>query len=281
MSETALRHGSEPETAPLANEDRTRLLLDVIQRNRFLPHPDPDSVFVGDGDFKAVGLEFLSHFIRMGGLRPESRVLDIGCGIGRMAVPLTQYLDFEKGRYSGIDPVEGGIAWCRRFITQAYPNFAFQRVDIAHDLYNPKGKISGKALKLPYADRQFDFVIMTSVVTHLPPDEVLVYLGEVGRLLKPGGRLFMTAFVVDPVAAANESGRRDPRLAFERHGDGPCWFVADLPPLAAVGFDDGFLDKALERVGLATVLKSLGHWRGQAAEHYQDVFVAECRAGGR
>ncbi|HXV29662.1 MAG TPA: class I SAM-dependent methyltransferase [Sinorhizobium sp.] len=279
MTEIALRHESPPAATTPSDDARIQWLLETIRRNRFLPHPDPNSVFVGDGDFKAVGTEFLGHFIRMGGLLPESRVLDIGCGIGRMAVPLTQYLDFEKGRYSGIDPVEGGIAWCRRFVTSAYPNFTFQRVDIAHDLYNPKGKISGKALKLPYADRHFDFVIMTSIVTHLPPDEVLVYLGEVGRLLKPGGRLFMTAFAVDHIAAANESGRRDPRLAFKREGDGPCWFVLDLPPLAAVGFDDGFLDGALERAGLAITLKSLGHWRGREADHYQDVFVAERREG--
>lgn len=281
MNEIALRQERPPATIPPAEDARIEWLLENIQRNRFLPHPDPDSVFVGDGDFKAVGTEFLGHFIRLGGLRPESRVLDIGCGIGRMAVPLTQYLDLDKGRYSGIDPVEGGIAWCRRFITPAYPNFTFQRVDIAHDLYNPKGKISGKALKLPYADRHFDFVIMTSIVTHLPPDEVLVYLGEIGRLLKPNGRLFMTAFVLDRIAVANEAGRRDARLAFARDGDGPCWFVPDLPPLAAVGFDDGFLDGALERAGLTIALRSLGSWRGEPADHYQDIFVAECPGGAR
>lgn len=276
MSDTAIRHESGPAMTP-DQEDRVSWLTDAVLRNRFLPQPGSGSVFVGDGDFRAVGAEFLAHFIRLGGLRPQDRVLDIGCGIGRMAVPLTQYLDIEKGRYTGIDPVEGGIAWCRRFVASVYPNFTFQRLDIAHDLYNPKGKISGEALKLPYAEQQFDFVIMTSVVTHLPPDEILIYLSEVARLLKPGGRLFMTAFVVDRHAAANESGRRDPRLAFARDGDGPCWFVPDQPPLAAVGLDDGFLDQALEKVGLAVVLKSLGHWRGQDAGHYQDVYVAECR----
>ena len=83
--------------------------------------------------------------------------------------------------------------------------------------------------------------------------------------------------LVDRVAAKNENGRRDPRLGFNRSGDGPCWFVPGLPPLAAVGFDDGFLDRALERAGFSTILKSLGHWRGQDAGHYQDVFIAERR----
>lgn len=279
MSEAVLRQEVGP--AMTVQEDRVGWLMEAVLRNRFLPQPNAGSVFVGDGDFRAVGAEFLGHFIRLGGLRPEHRVLDIGCGIGRMAVPLTQYLDVEKGRYSGLDPVEGGIAWCRRFITPAYPNFTFQRLDIAHKLYNPQGKISGEALKLPYADRQFDFAIMTSVVTHLPPDEVLVYLSEVARLLKPGGRLFMTAFVVDDSASANASGKRDHRLGFVREGNGPCWFVPDMPPLAAIGFDDGFLDQALEKAGLAIAIKSLGHWRGQSADHYQDLYVAECRGAQR
>lgn len=279
MSEAVLRHEIGP--AATIQEDRVGWLMEAVLHNRFLPQPDAGSVFVGDGDFRAVGAEFLGHFIRLGGLRPEHHVLEIGCGIGRMAVPLTQYLDVEKGRYSGFDPVEGGIAWCRRFITPAYPNFTFQRLDIAHKLYNPQGKISGEALKLPYAERQFDFVIMTSVVTHLPPDEVFVQLSEVARLLKPGGRLFMTAFVLDGIAAANASGRRDARLAFAREDDGPCWFVPDLPPLAAVGFDDGFLDQALEKAGLVIALKSFGHWRGEDADHYQDLYVAECRGAQR
>lgn len=280
MSEAAIRHEPAPQMAPV-QDDHIRWLQEAVSRNRYLPQPQANNVFVGDGDFKAVGAEFLGHFIRMGGLRPEHHVLDIGCGIGRMAVPLTQYLDFEKGHYNGLDPVEGGIAWCRRFITPAYPNFTFQRLDIAHSLYNPQGKISGEALRLPYADRQFDFVIMTSVVTHLPPDEVLVHLSEVARLLKPGGRLFMTAFVVDQHAAENASGRRDARLAFARDGNGPCWFVPDMPRLAAVGFDDGFLDRALEKAGLQLAVKSLGHWRGQDADHYQDVYVAEYRGAQR
>ncbi len=195
-------------------------LTDSISRNRFLPQPDANSIFVGDGDFRAIGAEFLGHFVRTGGLRPHHRVLDVGCGIGRMAVPLTQYLDGERARYEGLDPVEGGIRWCRSTVTPAYPNFAFQRLDIAHELYNPSGKIRGRELKLPFADGQFDFIIMTSVVTHLPADEVMAYLAEIFRVLAQGGRLFMTAFIVDDVARQNATGRRDPRLAFARPARG-------------------------------------------------------------
>ncbi|NVD42675.1 methyltransferase domain-containing protein [Ensifer sp. HO-A22] len=264
-------------TPPPLDDAHLSWLTDSISRNRFLPQPDANSIFVGDGDFRAIGAEFLGHFVRMGGLRPHHRVLDIGCGIGRMAVPLTQYLDGERGRYDGLDPVEGGIRWCKSSVTPTYPNFSFQRLDIAHDLYNPAGKIKGRELKLPFADGQFDFIIMTSVVTHLPADEVMAYLAEIFRVLAQGGRLFMTAFIVDDVANRNATGRRDPRLAFARAGQGPCWFVPDQPPLAAVGFDDGFLEGALARTGLSVVLKSFGHWRAPGGTHYQDILVGERR----
>lgn len=263
---------------PPLDEAHLDWLTDSISRNRFLPQPDANSIFVGDGDFRAIGAEFLGHFVRLGGLRSHHRVLDIGCGIGRMAVPLTQYLD--GGRYDGLDPVEGGIRWCEATVTPTYPNFTFQRLDIAHDLYNPSGSIKGRELKLPFADEQFDFIIMTSVVTHLPAGEVMAYLAEISRVLATGGRLFMTAFIVDDVARQNPTGRRDPRLGFARAGQGPCWFVPNQPPLAAVGFDDGFLEGAFDRTGLAVVLKSLGHWRAPGGTHYQDILVGE-RRGSR
>lgn len=262
------------EAKPAIPDAQIDWLMQSVLKNRFLPSPDPNSVFVGDGDYRAVGAEFLGHFIRKGGLRRDARVLDIGSGIGRMAVPLTQYLDPARARYSGIDPVAGGVNWCRQNITSRYPNFEFRHIDIAHDLYNPKGAVNGLTLTLPFADKGFDFIIMTSVVTHLPSDEVKTYLDQVSRVLAPGGKLFMTAFVVDDVAARDRHCKRDKRLAFERHGSGPCWFVPELPPLAAVGFENGFLDRALAGAKLTLETKSFGHWRGIEADHYQDIFIA-------
>lgn len=67
MSETALRQENTAATELPARDERVEALLGSILRNRFLPEPNPDSVFVGDGSFRAVGVEFLGHFIRLGG----------------------------------------------------------------------------------------------------------------------------------------------------------------------------------------------------------------------
>ncbi len=116
-----------------------------------------DSIFVGDGDFRAIGAEFLRHFVDFG--RPAPQPPRAGCGQrhrahGRSAhaVPAP-----ERGSYEGFDPVLDGVAWCATTITPAYPKFRFQKLDIAHALYNPGGVVAGTDLVLPYGDANFDF----------------------------------------------------------------------------------------------------------------------------
>jgi hypothetical protein len=52
------------------------------------------------------------------GLRPKHRVLDIGSGIGNLAVGLIGYL---QGTYDGIEVHREAVAWCRRAITPRHP----------------------------------------------------------------------------------------------------------------------------------------------------------------
>ncbi len=142
--------------------------------------------FAGAGDFKEIGGEFLQYFIELGELKPNGKVLDVGCGIGRMAVPLTNYLT-DGGTYEGFDIVADGINWCRKEISPKYPNFHFQSADIYNKEYNPKGKYKASEYKFPYGDESFDFVFLTSVFTHTLPNDMENYFSEIARVLKRGG----------------------------------------------------------------------------------------------
>src|ERR1700722_18888592 len=115
-------------------------ILDLIDSARGL-HVPPRRLrgFVGDGDFTATGEEHLGYFIEYGKLRPEHKVLDVGCGSGRMALPLTRYLS-PQSEYYGFDPSARSIEWCREHITSRYPNFHFVVADLLSDAYNPQGR---------------------------------------------------------------------------------------------------------------------------------------------
>jgi len=252
----------------------------AITANRFLPEPEPGRIFVGDGDFRAIGAEYLGHLVRLGGLMPEHRVLDIGSGIGRIAVPLTQYLS-PSATYLGLDPAREGIDWCQAAITPVYPSFRFRHLDVAHEIYNPGGLKRGETLVLPVGDRSMDFAFMVSVVTHLPPQHVAVYMREVARVLAPGGRFLVTSFIMDETARAPSAATgKDPRRGFQRTASGPDWHADPDAPFGAVAFDDGWLEAGLEEAGLKVELRSLGHWRGVPSSHYQDVIVAAKPGGG-
>src|SRR5688572_26220823 len=53
-------------------------------------------------DFHDTGRSQLEFFVEIAGLQPSHRVLDIACGVGRVAMPLATYLD-DAGGYEGFD----------------------------------------------------------------------------------------------------------------------------------------------------------------------------------
>jgi SAM-dependent methyltransferase len=254
---------------------RLDALADFIEANRYLPVPPRERNFVGDGDYKAIGVEFLRHFVRTGGLRPSDRVLDIGCGIGRMAMPLTLYLDPEAGSYEGLDVVADGIAWCERTISRAYPNFRFRHLDARNELYNPQGAMEGAETRLPFDDRSFDFIVMTSVLTHLSAAEMTAYAAECGRLLADGGRCFVTAFLMNDHARRDLAAGRG-RIGFKPDDAGPEFYGIPDVPMAAVAFEENFLLAAFRKAGLRRRRPAqYGHWTGRSSSVFQDICVFE------
>ena len=85
--------------------------------------------------------EFLGYLVDLCGLQPGDAVLEVGCGSGRTALPLTDYLNRE-GRYAGFDIARKAIAWCTEKISGPYPNFDFTFADVQRKWYNPTGNTS-------------------------------------------------------------------------------------------------------------------------------------------
>jgi SAM-dependent methyltransferase len=245
-----------------------------LRRNRFLPVPPPELTFCGDGDYRAIGTEFLGHFVRLAELRADERVLDIGCGIGRMAVPLTQYLSDAAG-YVGLDVVHDGIAWCQQTISVRYPNFDFRHLDLHHPLYNPEGAQNAAQIRLPFADGSFEFICLASVLTHVETAVLTNYAREIARLLTPAGRCFVTAFLVN--APARDALRRgDSRITIDPDQAGPEYHADPAAPMAAVAYGEDFFIEKFLRFGKRRIRPPVyGSWSGRASSVFQDICIFE------
>src|SRR5262249_42745118 len=109
--------------------------------------------FVGAGDFRAVGDEMVKLLTIVGGLQPDDRVLDIGCGVGRVPLPLTRVL---TATYDGFDVVKSAVRWCERNITPRPPSFRFHHANLYNSFYNRRG-VSASRYRFPFDDASFDF----------------------------------------------------------------------------------------------------------------------------
>ncbi|WP_303921095.1 class I SAM-dependent methyltransferase [Draconibacterium sediminis] len=230
---------------------------------------------VGDGDFKKKGEEFLQYFIEIGGLKKTDRILDVGCGKGRMAVPITNYLS-KEGSYEGIDIVADGVNWCTKKITGKYPNFRFQLADVYNKEYNPKGKHQSSAYKFPFEDKSFDFIFLTSVFTHMLPDDMENYLSEISRVLKKNGRCLITYFLLNK-ESLSLINKKQSRLDFNfKYNYGNYRVENDNTPEIAISFDEKFVRDLYEKHSLQIVEPiHFGSWcERENFLSYQDIIVA-------
>lgn len=221
---------------------------------------------VGGGHYNAVGEQLAQTLKAHAGLRPSDRVLDIGCGTGRVATPLAPMLAAGGGGYVGFDVARSAIQECRRRFA-AWPQMRFAHLDVWNGDYNASGKVSELDAVFPADDGSVDLAFATSVYTHMRMPAVRRYLAECARVLAPGGRLAFTAFALQPGRTATA------QFPFQPF-DETSAVIDPRSPESAIAHQRTVLEAAAAEVGLTPVAFRQGAWAPAADyEGFQDLFV--------
>ena len=138
---------------------------------------------IGNIKFQAGRLPML----KLMGLKPNSTVLDVGCGTGAMIHSLKSYLDSPKN-YVGTDLVQKAVDYCK----QKFPEYEFYK---------------NEPSKLPNLDRKFDMITLFSVFTHLRPNEIKDLLVEMKNYLKDEGSI-VASVNINPFVKSSFIGTR-------------------------------------------------------------------------
>lgn len=106
-------------------------------------------------------------------LEPGERVLDVGCGPGSLTVPAARKVG-KSGKAVGIDASPEMIEVATRKARKHGMEVDFRVAPIE---------------ALPFEDGEFDVVLSSLMLHHLPDDVKAQGLSEIVRVSKPGGRL--------------------------------------------------------------------------------------------
>jgi len=123
-------------------------------------------------NFMAQGANSSERVLEIFGEKPAGPILDWGCGSGRTLRWLRYYPAWCEN-YHGCDVDVEAVEWLRQ---NGQSNLA-----VCND--NPP---------LPYADQMFDGLFAFSILTHIHPDKHRNWYAELRRVLKPGGRAYLT-----------------------------------------------------------------------------------------
>lgn len=111
-------------------------------------------------------------------------ILEFGCGDGRM-IRCLEHLAGDREIW-GTDIHAGRIFWCKQNLSP--PLHFITTTTVPH---------------LPFEDRYFGFIYAGSVFTHID-DLADAWIAELRRILRPGGRLFITVHLKSDIALLND-----------------------------------------------------------------------------
>lgn len=238
--------------------------------------PAMSALLVGSGDFKAIGKSLRSHLIEYCNMKPNSQVLEIGCGYGRVAIALSEFLNGE-GSYDGVDVVKDATDWCTYEISKKYSNFRFHHADVSNPYAHKEVGQSAVEYRFPFSEGQFDVVFLTSVFSHMRPPEIEAYLKEIGRVLKVGGKCLATFYLLNDFSLKMISSRKSSQN-FAYKFDGFLSTHSTTPEQTIAVYENQVREFHISAGLHIHEPVHYGSWSGRSSSKgYQDTMVSERR----
>jgi len=219
-----------------------------------LPLPDPSLHNVGNDETGGTRgrdqLRLLEHY----GLTPSSDLLEIGCGLGRLAYECASYLD-DDATYTGFDIAPVAIEWLEANYAPRLPGFRFDLLDVYNERYRPNLSTGPEQVRFPYDDASFDVVCAFEVFMHVALDGVRNYLQELTRVLRPGGTAVVSFMAIYPEEEEPRYGGRP----FVRVAEGVYTRFPNRRS-TSMGFDVDLIRRVIAETGLEEVDALKGRW---------------------
>jgi SAM-dependent methyltransferase len=147
-----------------------------VTLDQILSRPPSPNKFKGLWDWHR-GAYYLAYMKRYG-MRPTHTVLDIGCGYGRVAIPVLKEQQ-AGGMFIGTEITARRLDLAREWIQRE--NLEYKSFDL----------ILSKDNRLPFIeDSSVDVVWVLSVFNHMPDAELDILLTAIKRVTRPGGIFF-------------------------------------------------------------------------------------------
>ena len=149
-------------------------------------------------------------------LRKDTKILDAACGLGRVLVPLSG----EGYDITGLDLSKEMLRICRSNL---------DKVGIEQKVV----LISGSVNNLPFKNGEFDLVILSEILFHLPDEVCRKAIGECSRVLKQGGLAVVTT---------NNKRSIFLKSVFDRNQSGYFFKIRDVEDISNLFHDLGLIE---------------------------------------
>ena len=165
-------HSAQEKLTPAAAGDQTPRTSGIVLHSPVLYDLTVWLAFFGNEQ------AFREKVLQFARLATGESVLDVGCGTGTLAIAAKRRVG-PNGAVYGVDASAEMLARAEKKAKTAGMEVSFRR---------------GLAEALPFPDSQFDVVLSTVMLHHLPRKARLQFAKEIRRVLKPGGRVLAVDF---------------------------------------------------------------------------------------